>query len=601
MVRYIFDVECDNFLEGVTRLHCLVMADIDTGHVYEYVNATAEQGLARLYEADLIVGHNAIKFDLPVLEKLYGWKPSPVTVVRDTLVLTRLIYTDLDTSDGALHKMGKLPGALYGSNKLEAWGYRLGHPKIGLDIEEWGMWTENMQARCVNDVVLTRKLYLQLPKYSARCIQLEHEVATLCAQMERNGFAFDKDKAVELYATLSKRRADLEASLRGLFPCWYAAAGEFTPKKDNAKLNYTGGVTFTKVKLLEFNPASRPMIADRLKAKYAWKPKEFTQSGAPQIDDGILKALPYPEAQALAEYFLIDKRIGAVAEGNQAWLKLAKDGRIHGSINTNGAVTGRATHSHPNISQVPKVGSPYGKECRALFTAPPGWVLVGSDLSGIELRALAHCQSAFDGGALVKEVLDGDPHTKLQKLLDLPSRDNAKTFRYAYLYGAGDVKLGTIVDPTAGEKKARQIGKAKRAKLISGDQGLAGLQARISKLLEKNGFLRGLDGRRLHVRSEHAALNTLLQSFGAVVAKQWIVNIDNMLRRAPCSLVHGWHGDYAFCAWSHDEVQIACKPEHADKIGYVCKQAALDAGYMFDLKIPIAAEAKIGNNWAETH
>jgi DNA polymerase-1 len=265
----------------------------------------------------------------------------------------------------------------------------------------------------------------------------------------------------------------------------------------------------------------------------------------------------------------------------------------------------RATHSNPNIAQVPSLKNakgdvPYGAECRELFTVPEGWVLVGSDLSGIELRALAHYQGAYDGGALVKEVLEGDPHTKLQQLLDLPSRDCAKRFRYAYLYGAGVTKLGSVVDPTASPAKQKKIGSEKRAKLLAGDAGIKGLINAIKTAVEKRGMLKGLDGRRLHVRSAHAALNTLLQSFGAVIAKQWIVNIDRALRQT-CKLTHGWDGDYAFCAWVHDEVQIACKAEHANLIGNVCKQAALDVGYQFNLRIPIAAEAKSGNNWAETH
>jgi DNA polymerase-1 len=351
MSRYIFDVEANGFLEDATRIHCLVLQDIDTGDVFSCHDQpdqtatalTIRHGLDILAAADLIVGHNCIRYDIPLLDKLYGFKPRGK--VRDSLIMARVLHSDIDESDNILHKRGELPGRLFGSHSLEAWGYRLKFPKIGLDIEDWSVWTQNMHDRCVNDVKLTRKLYLRmmvLPSFPDRCMELEHTVATLCAQMERNGFPFNSTKAVELYAQLSKLREDVCASLVGLFPAWWVADGEFTPRKDNEKRGYTAGVTFTKAKLVEFNPGSRQQIAGRLKTKYAWRPKEFTPKGEAKIDEDILKALPYPEAQALATYFMLEKRIGQLAEGDQAWLKLVKNGRIHGSINTCGAVTGQS-------------------------------------------------------------------------------------------------------------------------------------------------------------------------------------------------------------------------------------------------------------------
>jgi DNA polymerase-1 len=611
MPRYVFDVEADGFLEDATRIHCLVLQDIDTGEVFSCAaDRNGEEpggeysqiglGLKRLSEAALIVGHNAIKFDIPLLQKLYpNFKPTGK--VRDTLVMARLIHSNIDDSDAILHRQKKLPGKLYGSHSLEAWGYRLDHPKIGLDIEDWSKWTPNMQDRCVNDVKLTRKLWHKLTAvpYSEPCLELEHEVAILCAKMERNGFPFDSVKAVDLYSTLCHKRNALHTKLIDLFPAWWAEDGEFTPKKDSERLNYSAGCVLTKVKLVEFNPGSRHHIANRLKVKYGWRPNEFTPKGEPKVDEGILKALPYPEAQALSEFMLVQKRIGQIGEGDQSWLKLVKDGRIHGSINTCGAVTGRATHSNPNIAQVPRVGSPYGKECRELFKVPEGWVLVGSDQSGIELRGLAHYLGAYDGGAYVDTVLNGDPHTRHQQAAGLDTRNQAKTFGYAYLYGAGDQKLGSIVDPTASPKKAKLIGKERRARFQSQLTGLDKLQNDIRTAAGKRGYLKGLDGRKLHVRSDHAALNTLLQSFGAVVAKEWIVGIDRKLSQK--GLSHGWDGDYAFCAWVHDEVQIAARAEIAEKVAEVCIEAAKHAGEHFNLRIRIDAEAKIGNNWAETH
>src|SRR5690606_31621074 len=184
---------------------------------------------------------------------------------------------------------------------------------------------------------------------------------------------------------------------------------------------------------------SRTHIYKRLKDKYNWKPKEFTEKGTPKVSEEVLESLPYPEAELLNEYLMIQKRISQLAEGHSAWLKMVRpDGRIYGSVITNGAVTGRMTHNSPNLAQVPAVNVPYGKECRSLFTVPDDRVLVGADASGLELRCLAHYMARFDKGAYARELLEGDIHTANQKAAGLPTRDNAKTFIYAFLYGAGD-------------------------------------------------------------------------------------------------------------------------------------------------------------------
>src|SRR5690606_12207499 len=256
-----------------------------------------------------------------------------------------------------------------------------------------------------------------------------------------------------------------------------------------------------------------------------WKPTELTPSGKPKVDETILEALPYPEAKELSRYMLIQKRIGQLAEGDNAWLKkVDRDGRIHGSIITNGAVTGRATHSNPNIAQVPKVGTEYGEECRGLFTARPGkTVLLGCDVSGLELRMLGHFMARHDNGEYGREVVEGDMHTVNMNAAGLSDRNQAKTMIYGFLYGAGDSKLGSIIGrgrKAGAEMKRRLFKKVPALKqLVEGVQGAA-----------TRGHLVGLDGRLLHIRSPHAALNTLLQSAGALICKQWIVESDELLR-----------------------------------------------------------------------
>jgi DNA polymerase I-like protein with 3'-5' exonuclease and polymerase domains len=269
--------------------------------------------------------------------------------------------------------------------------------------------------------------------YSKTAIDLEHEVATLCFKIEQNGWPFDVRKATELYSRLAQRREELKVELQGLFDPWEEVDRVVTYKRDNKKLEVKAGDTRTYYKTVVFNPGSRQHIQRCLETKYGWKPEVFTPSGQAKIDEETLKRLEYPEAKKLAEWFLVEKRIGQLAEGDQAWLKLERNGKVHGSYNTNGAVTGRATHSNPNIAQVPSGSAEYGRECRELFGCPPGWKLVGADYSGLELRCLAHYMATFDNGAYGREVVEGDVHTANQKAAGLPTRNNAKTFIYAFL------------------------------------------------------------------------------------------------------------------------------------------------------------------------
>ena len=270
-------------------------------------------------------------------------------------------------------------------------------------------------------VEVTEKLLslVESMNVAQRAITLEHWFAFIIAKQEQFGYPFNVRKAEALYLKLASERIAIDEKLKNLFKPWYVSEGLFTPKRPNKKMGYVEGATFCKVKLQEFNPSSRQQIADRLIKLYGWKPKEFSENGQPKIDETVLSSLPYPAAKTLAERFLIQKRIGQLAEGNQAWLKLERNGRIHGSVNTIGAVTGRCTHSHPNVAQVPSVGAAYGAECRELFYAPTGWVQVGADASGLELRCLAHFMAKYDGGAYGKVILEGDIHTVNQEAAGL--------------------------------------------------------------------------------------------------------------------------------------------------------------------------------------
>lgn len=597
-MAYIFDLETDNLLEAVTKIHCMVILNTETGEKQTYVGAQVKEGITQLealsHNGQVLVGHNVIKFDLPVIQKLYPDTSIDTSQVQDTLVLTRLIFSNVGDTDAKLLSSGALPGKLFNSHSLEAWGYRLGCHKQGY-TGGWEKFSQEMLNYNIQDTVVTAMLYTKClaANYSKQAIDLEHSVAFLMAKQERNGFVFDEAAAVVLYAQLVSRKAELSAQCETLFPPWEVRQADFIPKANNKARGYIAGTAVPRYKTVVFNPSSRDHIANRLITLYGWKPESLTEGGKPKVDEVVLAGLNYPPCVLLSEFLMVQKRLSQLAEGENAWLSLSKNGKLHGSINTNGAVTGRATHSRPNISQVPSSTSPYGKECRSLFTVPPGWILVGADASGLELRCLAHYMARYDGGKYAVELLNGDIHTTNQIAAGLPTRSQAKTFIYGFLYGAGNEKIGSIIGADA--VRGGQI----KAQFLRSLPAL-GFLIEAVRDVQRKGYLTGLDGRRIFVRSSHAALNSLLQGAGAVICKQWLVTLEAQLQVR--GLKHDWDGDYVFCAWSHDEVQIACRtPEVAEVVAEIATKSVVLAGEHFNLRCPLAGEAKIGKNWNDTH
>ncbi len=605
MKRVVFDIETNGLLHQLNRVHSLVIKDLDSGKVWSCTNddpryMSIEDGLKILQNADEVWAHNGIKFDLPALKLVYPDFDIPIERVRDTRLYSQLLWPDLGDRDMGLIRAKKMPGKLRGSHSLEAWGYRLKLNKgdyakemEAKGLDPWAAWNKPMQDYCELDVEVTAKLWekIQTKEIPQRAVELEHWFCHIIGLQERFGFRFNVEKAVELYSVLAARRAAIDAELKEMFQPWYVNQGIHTPKAHNSRYGYVAGAPFSKVKLQEFNPSSRQQIADRLIKLYGWKPKEFTESGQPKVDETTLKDLPYPPAKLLSERFLIEKRIGQLAEGDQAWLKLERNGRIHGSVNTIGAVTGRCTHSNPNIAQVPGVGSPYGKECRELFCVDEGYKLVGADASGLELRCLAHYMARYDGGAYAKILLEGDIHTENQKAAGLPTRDDAKRFIYSFLYGAGDKKIGEIIG------KGEAAGKKLKENFLKRTPALKRLREDVAAAVKKRGYLIGIDGRKLHIRSEHAALNTLLQSAGALLVKQATVNLYRELTRRG----YKWGKDWAMVAHIHDEVQLQVREELVEEVSEVAVWAFQQAGRDFNWRCPLDGEARIGNNWSETH
>lgn len=570
-MRIVLDIETNLAHD---KIHVVVTKDIDTGEVKVWKQASSLREY--LKDASLIVGHNVISFDAPTLNRL--WMTNiQLSQMYDTLIVSRLLDPSRETG-----------------HSLAAWGNTLGFYKI--DYPAVWCWMMDREERyknecfdnpidsllvhyCIRDVEVTAKLYSKMvsevaeKQFSQESIDLEQRVAEIISQQERNGFKLD-----QIYATCLL--TDIQSKVAGIYERmqerWPPVTVERFSDKTGKRL---------KDSVVTFNPGSRQQIGEKLK-ELGWKPKEFTPTGHPIVDEGVLANVKIPEAQIIAEYLMLNKRVSQITSWMEA---VERDGRVHGSVITNGAVTGRMTHSSPNMAQIPNAGSIYGPECRECWTVEEGNVLVGCDASGLELRMLAHYMKDED---YVRTVCEGssklgtDVHTVNQRAAGLATRDNAKTFIYAFLYGAGDEKIGSIV---GGSSKA---GKALKAKFLEQTPALAKLITKVKNLSGK-GWLPGLDGRRVWVRSEHSALNTLLQSAGAIVMKKALVLFDDKAK------ANGWKIMYV--ANVHDEVQIECKEQIAEEVGKAFKQSIIDAGVALNLRCPLDGEYKIGRNWKETH
>jgi len=588
-MKLIFDIETNGFLSDCTVVHSIVVKDIETNQVYSYYGDKIGRGLMLLNGASLLVGHNILKFDLPVLKKLYPRQYDIKADVLDTLLVSRLIWTNRKELD---YQRKDLPLNMAGRHSLESWGYRLRERKGDfIKTGDFSKWSPEMQKYCEKDVEVTHELYnlIQKQNYSPTAIELEHDFARCIHLQEAHGFTFDVASAKKLYASLANRRLELEKSLVSTFPNWKQYVGTFIPKRDNKTKGYKKGVPVKKYKEVSFNPNSRDHISNRLMDK-GWKPKHFTPDGKPKVDESILSELDYPEAKLLSEHFLIQKRIGMLAEGNNAWLKLQQDGKIYGSVITNGANTGRCTHQKPNVAQTPSVGVPYGKECRSLFTVPNGYVLIGCDASGLELRCLAHYLGAFDGGDFAKQLLNGDIHTYNQKQIGLPSRDLAKRVIYGVIYGIGNQRLGAVIG------KSSEEGKRVKEKLFEGLPALRQLRDNVLVKTRNQKYLLGLDKRKLIPRSEHSSLNLLIQSSGALIIKMATVILHKKLKEKNYD-----ENICAMVAHVHDELQLQCKHCFADEIGELAVQSIKDAGTHFNFRCELDAQYKIGKTWADTH
>ncbi len=568
MRRIIIDIETDSI--DASSIWCVVCKEI-YGDLKVFRNK--EKFNSYILQDDVFIAHNGITFDIPLLRKLWN---SDIQNVEDTLIMSRLYNPERE-----------------GGHSLEAWGNKLGYKKIS--FSDFSQYSEEMLEYCKRDVLLTEKVYHILlaegKPFSRKSLELEYNIARIIDNQKRHGFYVDKSKAVQLYFETKTKSEEIAKDVHRYFLPRAKLIREITPKyKKDGVMARTGlaGIDnvsgpFSLIQFKDFNLASPKQIIERLN-EYGWKPTVFTPKGSPKICEENLATVfdtaPEP-ARRLAEWKMLETRWKTV----QAWLEnLDNNNRIHGTVYTMGAVTGRMTHANPNMANIVSNDKPYGKECRACFSIPNNnYRIVGMDAKGLELRMLAHYMR---DKSYMDVVLNGDPHEVNRIAAGLETRAESKRFIYAFLYGAGAEKLGSVVGGTASE------GAKLKRDFLSNMPALEELITKVQAMAEK-GSLKGLDGRRILVRHQHAALNTLLQGAGAISCKQWSICMDDEIRKRKlkANLVNT----------IHDEMQFEVHRNDVDEIISISDLTMQKAGIILNVRLPLNADAKIGVNWAETH
>jgi DNA polymerase I-like protein with 3'-5' exonuclease and polymerase domains len=574
-----FDIEC-NGLDPDT-IWCIVIKEYKGNtRIFRHDDNNIKEGVDMLMQADTLIGHNIIGFDIPVLNKLYDIDLFKDKEIIDTLTMSRLFNPIRE-----------------GGHGLESWGYRLKIYK-GDPPAEWDEFDPRMVPYCEQDVILNEALYDKLvldgSTFSNQSIEVEHEVSKILQRQEQHGFFFNEKKGAELLAVLKTRMREVEDEVHKVFKPRWVDVKLVTPKlKQDGELSKSGLTKyeydeikltdnikpFMRKKLQEFNLGSRKQIGEYL-TDFGWKPRRFTPTGQPIIDEGTLKKIDHiPEAKLIAEFLLLQKRIAQI----DSWFAVVKDSRVHGRVFCIGAITNRMSHRSPNLAQVPSLKSEYGKECRACWSVPEGYKLVGIDAAGLELRMLAHYMRDDE---YTNELVNGDIHSRNQEIAGLKTRDNAKSFIYALMYGAGDAKLGEVVGGS------RATGKKLKQQFLNNLPSFKILKSKVEQASQR-GYLLGLDGRKILVRHEHASLNTLLQSAGAIVMKIALVMLDTLAKEEKL--------DYHFVANVHDEWQVEVSDKDSERFGELGVKAIQEAGKYLKLRCPLDGEYKIGDSWDATH
>ena len=576
--KWVVDIETDG-LEP-TVIWCIVLQNVDNKEIVKFTPHFIPRFNDWLANKNVttLIGHNIISYDKPVLENLLDTDFSNIKV-EDTLLLSQFIEPRRE-----------------GGHSLASWGDRLGFEKG--DYSDWSKYTPEMLRYCVRDVEITTKVYehLEVKEEEQEALKLEYKIKEMCSEQERYGWYFDEVKAVKLLQHIQQDIRDVEEEVRQVFRPLktfkelnildnYYLKGTKTPTKAYQGQLDKGAFLNDEFEwgywdYPEFNLGSRQQIARSLQ-HYGWKPTEFTDKGQVKVDESVLAGVDIPQAQLIKRYLMLQKRDSML----RSWIENVnpKTNSIHGRVHTIGTITHRMSSSNPNMQQVTASGKEYGKEMRELFIVHKDKVLVGADLSGLELRCLAHYMNS---NKYTQKLVEEDIHVVNQKAAGLNTRNEAKTFIYAFIYGGGDELVGKIVG--GGKSKGRSI----KDKFLKSIPPLKALLEAV-RVASKRGHLKALDGRHIEVRSEHSALNFLLQSAGAIVAKRaWAIFNDKAKEQGL---------EYHQLGLIHDEAQIECAPEDADTIGNLLVESMEATTEYYNMNCPITGEYKVGNSWAETH
>ena len=542
----IVDIETNGFKDNATAIHCIVAKCPKTNTIKSWVQDECKDFKDWSTKIDSFIMHNGISFDGPILNKFTGTNIK-TTDIRDTLIESQLFNPIREEGHG-----------------LGAWGKKLNFNKG--DMDSFDTYSEDMLEYCIQDVNLTHKVMNELDKekvrFSKESIELEKKVRVIIDKQEENGFTLDLRKATTLKAALEDEANSLSQQATDIFP----------PTVVELK---------TKTKYIPFNIGSRKQIAERLMEK-GWEPEHKTDKGNVIVNEEVLKNIDMKEAQMFSRYLLLQKRVSQI----KSWIELCgEDNKVHGRVMTLKTVTGRMAHNSPNMAQIPAIYSPYGKECRECWTVSDAsrYTLVGTDASSLELRCLAHYMNDTN---FTNELLTGDIHTSNMRMAGLTDRDQAKTFIYAFLYGAGPAKIGKVVggDAKQGQKLVNRF--------LSNMPALKNLRNKVQEASEK-GYIKGLDGRVFQIRSPHSALNTLLQGAGAIVCKQWLVCMIDMITATGI--------DAKLVASIHDEYQFEVNHEDVQKFGEITKKSIKITQEILNINCSLDSEWKAGLTWASTH
>ena len=600
-MHYVWDIEGNGLHELVLdqkgqpsfecdKVHCLVAVNIQTGEMHTFRPHQIKEGWDFLCQAESIIGHNILGYDIPVMERITGKKLPKTVKIIDTLLMAMLLWPD----------RGSCPAGGYSLKNIAL--YYGGDQKS--DYEGgWEEFNQDMLHYCQQDVKTNLNIFRRL---SAECkervpkqvLQLEHDFSRIISNQTARGWSYNLEGGEKLLMDILLKKRGIEDNLRKIFPdrkeemkspqYWvdpqsgkqYTTKGDVIGKGSGAiKSRLVKGPN--KFKLIPFNPGSSMQIAERLREKYGWQAKVNPETNKPICGSQELEELDFPEAKLLLEYRDTDKLRGQVEDWN-ARAGYSRDGKIHGSLKTLGTVTGRTSATQPNIQQVSGE-----KSARELWIPSDGMVQVGADLSGLELRCLAHYMFPYDNGEYSDLILNGDIHTANQEAAGLETRNQAKTFIYALIYGAGNAKIGSTVGGSA-----HKGGKLKNTFF----QNIPALKTVIDQAIEcadSQGEIKMLDGRLCPVRSSHKALNVLLQGAGAIISKTWCVIANQDVQDAGLRAHQ--------IGFIHDEMQWEVHPFDANSLCEILTKASLKAGNLLDIRMPIDSEATIGTSWAECH